>query len=45
MIDELKGEIEQLKAAILDEIIQIQSQENKNLRYLRNKYISRKMEF
>ncbi len=45
MIDALNGEIEQLKAAILDEIIQIQSQENKNLRYLRDKYIIRKMEF
>jgi len=45
MIDERNGEIEQLKAAILDEIIQIQSQENKNLRYLRDKYISRKKEF
>jgi len=45
MIDELNGEIEQLKVDILNEITEIQSQENKKLEYLRDKYIRRKKEF
>jgi hypothetical protein len=45
MIDELNGEIEQLKVGILNEITEIQSQENKKLEYLRDKYIRREKEF
>jgi len=45
MIDELNGEIEQLQADTLNEIVEIQSQENKKLEYLRDKYIRRKKEF
>ena len=44
MIDELNGEIEQLKVGILNEITEIQSQENKKLEYLRDKYIRREKE-
>ena len=43
MIDELNSEVEQLKAAILDELIEIQSQ--KNLKYLKDKYTSRERRF
>jgi hypothetical protein len=37
MIDEQKNEIEQVKAAFLDEVKGIQSQENEKLEYLKDK--------
>ena len=43
MIDDLNREIEQLKAVILDELIEIRSQKKPG--YLRDKYAGRKGNF